>query len=161
MAPVNFDLLLSTRLTISASTSTAREVVAESSRRRLSGKGLQLTREFAGGQFVVFVTKASASPTDFMSVQADDLLVSYAFAPSGTVQDKTIWDDAAPSLSTEKVYDMSALAMRSWAKGPHATSQVRVAVSLRGSQYLVRVGTETGCDSTTYRYDPIKNRLMN
>lgn len=124
-APVTFDLLLSTRPIVSASIGTRHDTVALSGHKVNAASGVDLTKTFAGGQFLVYVTKPSQGTMDFMTVQADDLLASYAFDSAGNLQDRTIWDDSAIGLQTEEVYRTSSVAIRKWkenvARSPKAS----------------------------------------
>lgn len=114
IAPVTFDLLHSARPIVSASIGATHETVAVSGHKVNTAPGVDLTKTFAGGQFLVYVTKPSQGTMDFMTVQADDLLASYAFDSAGNLQDRTIWDDSAVGLRTEEIYRTSSVAIRKW-----------------------------------------------
>ena len=79
---------------------------------------------------------------DFMSVQADDLLASYAFDSEGKLQDRTIWDDSATGLRTDEVYSTSSVAIRKWkesvARAPKA-SEFYLGIKRGNCNYLLTI----------------------
>jgi hypothetical protein len=130
------------RLGQTASVSCSVDALSDSAGRYSTAKGLDLTKEFAGGQFIVHITRPNAQTKNYMDVTADDLLASYEFNPNGDLQDRWLWVQPSSNKSADEMFKLATMIRRVFTRAklePWLHSNVQVTVRTGAQNYAVTV----------------------
>jgi len=99
LTPLCFVAMLSARPGLSASANVSVSAIVDSSIRYSSEKGLDVTKVFTGGQYIVHIAKPNGQTRGFMDVNAEDLLASYTFDSHGNMKDRAVWAEPCRDMS--------------------------------------------------------------
>ena len=129
-----------------------RHALVDSAAQYSASDGLYVTKAFAGGQYIAYISKANDTTKGFMDVKVDDLLASYAFDKNGNLQDKAIWirpSDSVNPLEKMQVAGMLRIMLSDRSHDSWFQSGIQLWVSKQSSMYALTVAPLT--TSTSYR----------
>jgi hypothetical protein len=103
---------------------------------------LGLTKVFAGGRFVIQITRANGGIADYMDVNAGDLLATYEFDANGNMRDRVIWSEAPnPMKPGDKARIAAVLksAFKQETTYPWLRSNVEISIMQARSKYAIYI----------------------